>query len=129
MKNNQHLMVGRIGEDFACRYLIRKGYRIIDRNSRKKYGEIDIVARDHDGTLVFVEVKALRNIDSMMPEDNMTKDKLRKLRKICEGYANSNQGLIKEERGWRMDVLAIEIPREDLTIKEKDCVIRYYENV
>src|SRR3989338_229599 len=124
MKNNQHLTVGRIGEDFACRYLIRKGYRIIDRNSRKKYGEIDIVARDHDGTLVFVEVKALRNIDSMMPEDNMTKDKLRKLRKICEGYANSNQGLIKEERGWRMDVLAIEIPREDLTIKEKDCVIR-----
>lgn len=41
----QHLIVGRVGEDIACKYLQNKGYQIIERNFRRKWGEIDIVCR------------------------------------------------------------------------------------
>ena len=48
--------VALFGEDKACEYLQKFGYKIIERNFRKRYGEIDIVAICKD-TLVFVEVK------------------------------------------------------------------------
>jgi putative endonuclease len=49
--------LGKLGEDLACAELRRRGYAILARRYRSRYGEIDIVAR-HEGTLVFVEVKA-----------------------------------------------------------------------
>ena len=48
---------GKRGEDLACRFLRKRGYKILYRNFRgRRGGEIDIVCRDRD-TLVFVEVK------------------------------------------------------------------------
>ena len=47
---------GKLGEDLACEFLKKQGYKILERNFRKGYGEIDIIAIDH-GVLVFVEVK------------------------------------------------------------------------
>lgn len=52
--------LGRRGEDLACRELRRRGYAILARRFRTRFGEIDIVA-DDGGTLVFVEVKTRRN--------------------------------------------------------------------
>ena len=49
-------MLGRLGEDTAAEFLIRDGYRIIERNFSCKLGEIDIIAVKGD-TLVFAEVK------------------------------------------------------------------------
>lgn len=49
--------LGRAGEEAACRELRRRGYEILERRYRTRYGEIDIVAR-HGPALVFVEVKA-----------------------------------------------------------------------
>lgn len=46
-----------MGEDLACAELARRGYAILERRYRTRYGEIDIVARS-GGSLVFVEVKA-----------------------------------------------------------------------
>ena len=48
--------LGRRGEDLACAELRRRGYEILERRYRTKYGEIDIVARDQC-TIVIVEVK------------------------------------------------------------------------
>jgi len=48
--------LGRVGEEAAVRELLRRHYRIIDRNYLCRTGEIDIIA-EHNGTLVFVEVK------------------------------------------------------------------------
>lgn len=45
-----------LGEDAACEYIQKKGYRILERNFRKGYGEIDIIAIINS-TLVFIEVK------------------------------------------------------------------------
>ena len=49
--------LGKEGEDLACAELRRRGYAILSRRYRTRYGEIDIVARD-GATIVFVEVKA-----------------------------------------------------------------------
>ena len=49
-------VVGKLGEDLATEYLRKKGYKIIERNFRKGYGELDIIATDSN-VLVCVEVK------------------------------------------------------------------------
>ncbi len=48
---------GEEGEDLAAKFLRGQGYTILERNCRRRYGEIDILARDR-GCLVFVEVRA-----------------------------------------------------------------------
>ncbi|HEV7807277.1 MAG TPA: YraN family protein [Solirubrobacteraceae bacterium] len=53
----QHL--GRLGEDLALEHLERLGYRLVDRNYRTRFGELDLIVSD-DATIVFVEVKARR---------------------------------------------------------------------
>jgi putative endonuclease len=47
---------GTWGEDLALRYLTRRGYRLVERNYRKRRGEIDLIVRT-EKTLGFVEVK------------------------------------------------------------------------
>jgi putative endonuclease len=49
---------GRQGENEAADYLVSLGYKIISRNYQTKRGEIDCIAEDRSGTLVFLEVKA-----------------------------------------------------------------------
>jgi putative endonuclease len=62
-----HLRLGTRGEKLACRFLRRKGYRVLYRNFRGRGGgEIDIVCRDAD-TLVFVEVKTRTREDFGRP--------------------------------------------------------------
>ena len=50
-------ILGKSGEDLACVELERRGYAILERRYRTRFGEIDIIARDRE-TIVFVEVKA-----------------------------------------------------------------------
>jgi putative endonuclease len=56
MSNDPRHALGKMGEDLACAELQRRGYAVIARGYRTKYGEIDVVATD-GGTTVFVEVK------------------------------------------------------------------------
>lgn len=53
----RHNELGSIGEEEACRFLMHRGYRLLDRNWRVGHLELDIVA-DYYGELVFVEVKS-----------------------------------------------------------------------
>ncbi len=56
-KNAADRRTGRKGENAAARYLKRKGYKILERNWRNPFGEVDIIATA-DGVVAFVEVKA-----------------------------------------------------------------------
>lgn len=67
----EHLRRGKQGEDLACRFLRRRGYKILYRNFRgRRGGEIDIVCRDRD-TLVFVEVKTRGDEDFGRPFETL----------------------------------------------------------
>ena len=74
-----------LGEDAACQFLINKGYRILERNFRKGYGEIDIIALQ-DKTLVFIEVKTRSSVKFGTPFDSIASGKLRTLVKGAQFY-------------------------------------------
>lgn len=118
--------IGQIGEDMACKYLKSKRYKIICRNYRQKWGELDIIAKAPDKTLVFVEVKTLQksNFAGLTPEENLTPAKLKKLKRTASLFAGSNQELIDNQKGWRIDLIAI-----TLTNEEKCCDLKHYENI
>jgi len=78
---NQKSQTGQLGEDIACEYLVDKKYKIIERNYRQKWGELDIIAKAPDKILVFVEVKTLVQNPNIRPEENLTNSKLKKLKK------------------------------------------------
>src|SRR5437762_8268971 len=70
-----HLELGARGENLACRFLKKNGYKILYRNFRGRTGgEIDVVCRDRD-TLVFVEVKTRTREDFGRPLDAVNRDK------------------------------------------------------
>jgi len=85
---NTHLRTGEIGEEIASDYLKTKGYKIIETNFKRRYGEIDIVAKLKN-IFVFVEVKT--SASSVMPEWQITSHKLKKFKRIIEGYILENK--------------------------------------
>ena len=125
MDSTDKQKTGQLGEDLACEYLINNKYRIIERNYKKSWGEIDIIAKDPDKTLVFVEVKTLQQSTSfgLKPEDQLTASKLKKLSRTASIYANNNQKLIKEARGWRIDLIAMALNHTN------NPVISHYKNI
>ena len=68
--------LGKNGEDYACTYLEKNNYKIIERNFRCKQGEIDIIAIDLvKNELVFLEVKTRSSIKYGMPAEAVNKNK------------------------------------------------------
>ena len=96
--------LGRRGEDLAAEHLRKRGYRILDRNVRTRYGEIDIVAQDGD-CLVFVEVRTMASA-MMAPEESVTRRKQRQVASLALRYLEERGKL---EADWRADVIAIEM--------------------
>ncbi|MDI6734554.1 MAG: YraN family protein [Patescibacteria group bacterium] len=116
--------LGKIGEDKACEYLVGKRFLIIERNFKRPWGELDIVAKAPDKTLVFVEVKTVteNNFQGISAEDQMTASKIKKFKKAAELYAGYRQDLIDDKKGWRLDVVA-------LTKTANNFQINHYENI
>src|SRR5438874_2287594 len=118
------IIIGRRGEDVACKYLEKIGYKTLLRNYCQKFSEIDIVSNGPDGTLVFFEVKSMTasgNGNGLIPEDNLTREKLMKLRRGCSFFASENPDLVGEA-GWQIDLLTVcfEVSR---------IIVRHYKNI
>ncbi len=75
--------LGRYGEDLAAQHLVAVGMRLLDRNWRCREGELDLVARDRDGTVVFVEVKTRSSAAFGDPAEAVSWAKVRKLRTLA----------------------------------------------
>ncbi|WP_239442927.1 YraN family protein [Gordonibacter sp. An230] len=75
--------LGRRGEDAAARFLERRGYDIVERNWECAAGEADIVARDDDGSLVFVEVKTRSNCERGLPSEAVDAEKRERYERIA----------------------------------------------
>ncbi len=92
-----------IGEDLATNFLKKKGYKIIERNFRKGYGEIDIIATK-DKTLVFVEVKTRTSNAYGTPIEAISYYKLKSLIKTAQLYKVLNPKL---PDALRIDAISI----------------------
>lgn len=101
--NGRRQALGRRGEDEAARYLVERGYVILERNFRRPVGEIDIIAR-HGGTLVFVEVRARSTDDFGLPQESVDRRKKSRLRRAAACYLADRGGA---GGPLRFDVLAL----------------------
>jgi len=117
-KRHAHLILGKRGENIASRYLRIKGMKVLLRNYRNNYGEIDIIALDGD-CLCFVEVKTRRTSSCNRPVDGFRYAQQCRVKKAAISYINklNLSGFI-----YRFDLIEIIIGRFD--IKE----LRYWQN-
>lgn len=73
-------------EELAAKTLVAKGYEVLDRNYRLRGGELDLVCRAPDGTVVFVEVRQRRAAGHGGPGESLHAAKLRRLRRAAAHY-------------------------------------------
>ncbi len=95
--------LGERGEALAAKELKRRGYEILERRWRCRFGEIDIVARDGD-TVVVVEVKTRARNDHFRPVDAVDAKKQRKLIQLAHAYARAH---LPDDVTVRFDVVGI----------------------
>ena len=104
---------GRAGEAIACRHLERRGYTVIQRNYRSRYGELDIIARSGD-VVAFVEVKARRGRVFGSPLEAIGARKQAQLRRMAAMWLAEHQ----QDEGigglcFRFDAIAIMLDERD----------------
>ena len=107
----ENSLFGRAGEDYAVTLLKNRGYQIITRNFRSRFGEIDIIPKDSE-TLVFVEVKTRLSRKFGEPEEAVTGQKLFKIQKVGEFFSLTHPTLPKK---FRIDVVAINLEKGKVT--------------
>ena len=126
--------MGAYGEQIAVNYLKNKGFTVLDINYLKKWGELDIVARETVGSkqiVHFVEVKtvsyetkaALTNAvthETWSPEDNVHFKKIQRMNRTIESWLSENNC----DLDWQIDIAAVRIvPRE------KYASVKYIPNI
>lgn len=115
MKHSQkegNLAKGALGEELACRFLMKRGYSVMGRNFRRKCGEIDIVASKTAQrgsrlvkTLHFIEVKSVSCVTSHRPEENMHRTKLKRFSKTVQLYLLANN--VPHETPFQIDGITV----------------------
>src|SRR5688572_30155793 len=97
--------LGELGENLACAELERRGYAILARRYRTRFGEIDIVAREGD-TIVFVEVKARAGDEFGGAAAAVTGWKQRKITYMAIDYLSRHR---LHDQPCRFDVVTIDV--------------------
>ena len=103
-RGQQNQAVGVQGEEFAVAHLLRNGYTVLERNFRSRGGEVDIVARDRDDCIVFIEVKTRRNLAYGLPQLAVNQRKQRQIAKGALSWLSHNR---LHDRSARFDVIAV----------------------
>ena len=98
-----HNELGKWGEDLAVAYLQGKDYMIIERDWKSGRRDIDIIAKDESGTIVFVEVKTRRNRVFGEPEKAIDYRKMQSLQQAINHYIKYHR--INSE--VRFDIISI----------------------
>lgn len=108
----------KIGENKAVEYLDKKGYRIIRRNYRCRFGEIDIIAID-DNTLCFIEVKTRSSVRHGLPCEAVGYEKLMHIRLVAEVYMSR----------YRHDVCDVRIEVVEVLYRKGHFYVRHIKNI
>jgi len=126
--------VGAMGEQITVNYLQRKGCTVLEVNYLKKWGEIDIVARETIGNkqiIHFVEVKTVSyetkaaltyavTHETWSPEDNVHFKKIQRMNRTIESWLLENNCDLE----WQIDIAAVRI-----VAREKYATMNYIDNV
>lgn len=89
MKEYTTIEIGKLGEDYTVKYLKKHKFKIIERNMRNMYSEIDIIATNKE-YIVFVEVKSRTYEGEIRPLDAVNKDKQKKILMAAFDYLRYN---------------------------------------
>jgi len=130
--NKYRQSFGKWGETIAENYLTEKGYRILERNIRTPYGELDIIASqkgiipsgvqmERETIIVFVEVKTRSSDKYGLPEQAITARKQEHLLSAAQYYLMENPQLAED---WRVDVISIQSSTQG-----KQPKVTHFENV
>jgi len=109
--------VGDRGENLAVDFLIQKGYVLLQRNYRKRYGEVDIIARE-GGTLIFCEVKRSRYEGDSHPELRVDRKKQIKITRCARSYLSDDPPAFES---IRFDIITV-------TSRQGRDIIEHIEN-
>jgi len=118
---------GALGEDIACQFLIRKGFKIIERNYRKPWGEIDVIA-EKSNEIRFIEVKAFsgdavsfsRESNNYRPEEQIHPTKLKKIVRTAQLYMAYKE----DDREYQIDAVGVIL---DPITRKASC--RHFEQI
>lgn len=128
-KSHPHLntkILGANGENIACIFIQSKGFRVLERNYRRIWGELDIIATKL-GTVHFFEVKSIAVFKSFdesghRPEDNVHGLKVKRIRRMIETYMEEERGKFRSE--FQFHVLCVYI-----NPKIRKAQIKWIENI
>ena len=113
-------IIGKYGEDLACNFLTKKGFKILERNFHfSKMAEIDIIALKKD-VLHFVEVKTRTQNFFGAPMEAITASKLKQIYSCALFYMQNSKIKYKS---YQIDAIGIELDKNE--IKE----IKFIENI
>ena len=104
-------IVGKNGEDAATKYLIDKGYKIIERNFLCRQGEIDIIALDGD-YVVFLEIKSRTNREYGLPSESVNTRKIKHMINSIKYYLYIKK---IENKNIRIDVIEVYVKDNEYT--------------
>ena len=107
--NESHLL-GRRAEDIAAEYLLSLGWKILERNAKNRYGELDITALD-GRELVIVEVRCRTIGEVQSALDSIGSMKLRTLLRSSMFYVDG----LGWEGFWRIDAIGITVKGKHLS--------------
>ncbi len=85
MSSERRSELGQLGEQLAAEHLVRRGFEIVERNYRTRWGELDIVAFD-GRTLAFCEVKTRRTAGGASPLEAVRPRKQSRVRKMAGSW-------------------------------------------
>lgn len=117
--------LGEFGEKIACEYLVSKGYKILGKNCKNNFGEIDIILKRKgifaDKAIHFVEVKtSLAANTNFFPEDRVDYRKQRKLKQLAAIWLSKNK--YKDNIPYQIDIASVIIDN----IKKKAKIKIFY---
>lgn len=97
--------IGLQAEEYASRYLIENGYKILEHRYKTKYGEIDLIV-EKDDILCFVEVKKRQTLDdALFSVDQRTRHRIEQSALF---YISQNPKA--QDKSMRFDVIAVSKP-------------------
>ena len=120
--------IGLIGEDIACKFILKEDFKILERNFTRKCGEIDIIA-EKNNIIQFFEVKTVSyetledvsyETNYYKPEDNIHSWKIKRLSRTIQLYLLEKN----EEKDWQFNIICV-----FLSLKDKKAKVNVLYNI